>query len=123
MPDSDDQWFWDGVRDHRLLLQRCDGCGRLRQPPGPRCPACGSFEWSTCEASGRGQVYSWIVSRHPTKPDEHPRTVVLVELDEGVRLVSNLLDGYEADVGMPVEVTFAEVGGATLPQFRPVVDA
>ena len=119
MADADDEWFWAGVAGHRLLLQRCDGCGRLRQPPGPRCPACGSFEWSTVEASGRGRIYSWIVSRHPTEPDDRPRTVILVELDEGVRLVSNLLDGYDAEVGMAVEVTFADVDGVTLPQFLP----
>jgi hypothetical protein len=120
---ADDDWFWEGVRDHRLLLQRCDGCGRLRHPPGPRCPACGSFEFSTVDASGRGRIYSWIVSRHPTEPDAHPRTVVLVELDEGVRLVSNLLADHGAEVGMRVEVTYADVDGVTRPQFRPVVDA
>ena len=120
VPNADDAWFWDGVGRHLLLLQRCDGCGRLRQPPGPRCPACGSFEWSTQPASGRGRVYSWILSHHPTEPDERPRTVVLVDLDEGVRLVSNLVDGAEPEVGMAVEVTFASVDGVTLPQFRAV---
>ena len=120
-PTLDDQWFWDGVDAHRLLLQRCDGCRRVRQPPGPRCPSCGSVEWATVEARGRGVVYSWIVSRHPTEPDDRPRTVALVELDEGVRLVSNLVDVTgEPEVGMPVVVTFRDVDGVTLPQFRPV---
>lgn len=120
VPNADDAWFWEGVAEHRLLLQRCDGCGRLRQPPGPRCPGCGSFAWSTQPATGRGRVYSWILSHHPTEPDERPRTVVLVDLDEGVRLVSNLVDGTEPEVGMAVEATFAGVDGVTLPQFRAV---
>jgi hypothetical protein len=85
------------------------------------CPRCGSLEWDTQEASGRGTIHSWIVSHHPTEPDDAPRIVVLVELDEGVRIVSNL-DASVAEVenDMPVEVVFVEVDGVTLPQFRPV---
>jgi uncharacterized OB-fold protein len=119
----DDQFFWDGVAEGKLRLQSCADCGLVRQPPRPMCPNCRSLKWQTADMSGRGTVYSWIVSRHPTQPDAEPRIVALVELEEGVRLVSNLTDVEEADVenDMPVEVCFRQFdGGVTLPQFRPV---
>lgn len=117
----DDEYFWTGVEEDRLLLRRCAQCSRLQHPPSPMCPNCGSVEWGVQEASGRGFVYSWIVSRHPTKPEDSPRIVALVELDEGSRLVSNLQDIDPANVvnGMRVEVTFTEIDGVKLPQFRP----
>jgi uncharacterized OB-fold protein len=85
------------------------------------CPWCGSLEWDVRELSGRGTLHSWIVSRHPSEPDDVARIVALVELDEGVRLVSNLvgIDAAEVENGMPLEVLFAEVDGVALPQFRP----
>lgn len=66
-------------------------------------------------------MYSWIESKHPTEPDAAPRVVAIVELDEGVRLVSNLVDIALDDVhhGLAVEVTFSDLGGFTAPQFRP----
>jgi uncharacterized protein len=120
-PDADEQFFWDGVAAGELLLRRCAGCDRLAHPPSPMCPHCGSLEWTTLTASGRGTVHSWIVSRHPTDPDDAARVVALIDLDEGVRLVSNLTDVDPAGVdnGMAVEVVFREVDGVRLPQFRP----
>ena len=117
----DDEFFWQGVAESRLLLARCARCANLQHPPSPMCPVCGSLEWTVQEASGRGTVHSWIVSRHPSDPDELPRIVALVELEEGVRLVSNLHDVDSAQVAndMAVEVVFKEVDGVTLPQFRP----
>ncbi|HEX3785556.1 MAG TPA: OB-fold domain-containing protein [Pseudonocardiaceae bacterium] len=121
VPNRDDQFFWDAVAEDRLVVRRCAGCARLQQPPGPMCPACGSVEWAVGEVSGKGEVYSWIVSRHPNQPDGEGRIVAIIDLAEGVRLVSNLRDVQPAAVrnGMPVEVTFAEVDGIRLPQFRP----
>jgi uncharacterized OB-fold protein len=118
----DDRFFWDGAKEHRLLLRKCSSCHRLQHPPSPMCPACGSVRWDVQDASGLGTVYSWIVSKHPTLPDAEPRIVALVELAEGVRLVANLCDVEVADVqnDMPVQVSFSEINGTTLPQFRPV---
>jgi uncharacterized OB-fold protein len=123
--DDDNRFFWDGVREGRLLLQRCVSCAALRHPPGPMCPRCHSLEWDTLESPGRGTIYSWVLSHHPTEPDAEPRIVVLVDLDEGVRLVANLqgLPGDEVTNGLPVEVFFAEVDGVMLPQFRPFTGA
>jgi uncharacterized OB-fold protein len=120
----DTQFFWDGVREHRLLIQRCTGCGALRHPPRPMCPTCQSLAWDTISASGRGTVYSFVMPRHPPLPGfDGPYVVALVALEEGTRLVSNLCDvAPEAvTIGMPVEVFFAHFDeGLVLPQFRPV---
>lgn len=122
VPDRDDQYFWTGVEEGRLLARRCAHCSFLQHPPSPMCPKCGSVDWLIQELSGRGVVYSWIVSRHPSEAESSPRIVALVELEEGPRLVSNLQDVTVPAVvtGMPVELAFAEFDGVKLPQFRPV---
>ncbi|MFJ6573965.1 Zn-ribbon domain-containing OB-fold protein [Streptomyces sp. NPDC091292] len=124
IPDLDDQYFWEGVAQRKLLARGCAECGRLQQPPSPMCPRCGSVDWTVRELSGRGTVYTWIVSRHPAQPEGEARLVAVVELVEGVRLVSNLYEVSTADVrnGLPVEVTFREVGEVLLPGFRPAAD-
>ncbi len=117
---DDDRYFWDGVQRGELLLQRCADCGQVRHPAAPMCARCGSLEWDTVASTGRGTIYSWVLSHHPSEPDADDRLVVLIELDEGVRLVSNLLDVPWPDVrnDAPVEVVFADVDGVVLPQFR-----
>ena len=121
MAGPDDAFFWEGVAQGKLLLQHCADCGRIRMPPGAMCPACHSLAWEARQASGRGTVHSWILSHHPTEPDAEPRIVVLVDLAEGVRLISNLLGQLEeVRPEMPVEVVFREYDGVTLPQFVPV---
>ena len=124
---ADTQFFWDGCKDGRLLIQRCDGCGTLRHPPRPMCPQCHSLEWTAIEASGRGTVYSFVMPRHPAMPfldDDY--IVALIELEEGTRLVSNLVDvaPENAAIGMPVRVRFdAFDGDVVLPMFVPEVVA
>jgi uncharacterized OB-fold protein len=119
--ETDDEYFWDGVQRDELLLQKCSDCGTLRHPPVPMCGDCHSVQWHTHPAAGSGRVHSWIVSKHPTLPDDDPRIVILVELDEGLRVVSNLVDVDPADVRneMPVELCFRTYGDTKLPQFRP----
>lgn len=123
----DTEFFWDGVRAQKLLVQRCAACRTLRHPPRPMCPRCNALAWNTVEASGRGTVYSYVMPRHPPFPwFEDPYVVVLVELEEGVRLVSNLCGVADADVaiGMPVEVFYQTFDdGLVLPQFRPAAGA
>jgi len=120
--DADNRFFWDGVREGRLLLQRCRSCAALRHPPGPMCARCLSLEWEAVEASGRGTIHSWVVSHHPTEPDAEPRVVVLVDLEEGVRMVGNLTGTPWRDIHneAPVRVHFADVEGVPLPQFAVV---
>jgi uncharacterized OB-fold protein len=120
----DTQFFWDGVKEHKLLIQRCRACNALRHPPRPMCPKCNALEWDTVEATGRGELYAFVLPQHPPFPFmEYPYVVALVALDEGVRLVSNLC-GVEPDdvrVGMAVEVFYVDFDdGLVLHQFRPV---
>jgi len=119
-----DNAFWfEAAREHRLVIQRCAGCGTLRHPPGPCCPHCGSFEWDTAEASGRGQVYSFVVNHHPRHPAfGYPLIVALVELEEGTRLVTDLIgvEPGEVEIGMPVVLDWLDADpGLSLPVFRP----
>jgi uncharacterized OB-fold protein/acyl dehydratase len=119
-----DNAFWfDGAREHRLLIQRCASCGVLRHPPRPRCDRCGSYEWDAPEASGRGTVYSYVVNHHPQVPAfDYPLPIALVELEEGTRLVADLVgvEPAEIEIGMPVTVEWIEPDpDLTLPAFRP----
>lgn len=124
---QDNAFFWEGVEQGRLLVQRCSACGRLQHPPGPMCPACHSLAWEAAQASGRGRVFSYVVFHHPPIPPfEYPNAIVLVELEEGTRLVSNLvgIDPAEIRIGMPVEVEFARMDEElVLPLFRPVEES
>lgn len=122
-PPLDAAFFWEGAEQGELRVQRCVSCGRLRHPPRPMCPWCRSLERDHVVASGRGVVHSYVVHHHPPVPGrEHPFVVVLVELEEGTRIVGNLLEVAPdaVEVGMPVEVTFVRApDGQMDPQWRP----
>jgi uncharacterized OB-fold protein len=120
----DNRFFWDGLAARKLLIQRCAGCGRLQHPPAPMCPACHGFAMGAVEASGRGVIHSFVVAHHPPVPPfAYPNVIVLVDLEEGTRLVSRLVGVAPDDVriGMPVRVDFETVDGdLPLHFFRPV---
>jgi uncharacterized OB-fold protein len=121
---DDTRFFWDGARQGKLLIQRCKGCGTLRHPPGPVCPKCHSFEWDALEASGRGTVYSFVVMHYPEVPPfDHPNPIALIELEEGTRLIAQLI-GVKPDairIGQEVQVEFHTFDDdLALPQFRPL---
>ncbi|MGI5196707.1 OB-fold domain-containing protein [Streptomyces sp. CA-288835] len=116
--------FWEGVARHRLLIQRCDGCKAMRFPWLPGCNACGSLDWHTVEASGEGTVYSYVVMHHPPFPAfDPPYAVGLIELAEGVRMISNVVGvpHDEVRIGMPVRLEFERADEELdLPVFRAV---
>ena len=118
----DQDFFWEGAKSGQLLIQRCADCGHLRHPPGPFCPKCQSEAWTSEALSGRGTVYAFIASHHPNRPEQGSRLVALIDLVEGPRLVSNLVDIDFDDVqlGMKVSVVYRDVDGIILPQFKPV---
>ncbi len=121
----DNAFFWEGVEAGELRIQQCGGCSVLRHPPQPLCDRCGSAEKSWIVSVGRGVVYSHVTHHYPKLPGvELPHVVLLVELEEGVRIVSELSPGADASVvrvGLPVLLTFAKVpGGQLRPTFRPV---
>lgn len=64
----DTKFFWDALKEGRLLIQRCTSCAALRHPPRPMCPRCNALGWDTVEPSGRGEVYSFVLPRHPRWP-------------------------------------------------------
>lgn len=118
----DNAGFWAGVAGHRLLIQRCTECRTLRFPWLPGCSRCGSPEWDTVEASGAGTVFSYVVLHHPPFPAfDPPYAVGLIELAEGVRMVSNIV-GVPHDrvrIGLPVRLDFQRVDEEfVLPVFR-----
>lgn len=120
----DNLFFFEGAKEHKLLVQKCSACGELRHPPGPMCPSCQSLDWTPVEAGGKATLYSFVVNHHPQVPSfDYPLPVGLVELEEGVRMVADLTDVEPADleIGMALEVVFTEHDpDLTLPQFRPV---
>ena len=122
-PDALTAPFWDACRRGVLEVAACESCGHLFLPPGPCCPTCWSTQLAARPVSGRGRVFSFAVYRrtyHPGMPA--PYVVALVELDEGPRLISNIVGcaPEEVAIDMPVRVRFEEVGDFTLPRFAPV---
>lgn len=117
----------DAARRHELVVQRCAGCGALRFPARSICSRCLSRDATWVPTSGRGTVFSFAVmhqAMHPGFAAEVPYAVVVVELEEGPRVLSNLVDCPPAEVriGLPVEVVFEAVTPeVTLPKFRPRV--
>ncbi|HKA92261.1 MAG TPA: bifunctional MaoC family dehydratase N-terminal/OB-fold nucleic acid binding domain-containing protein [Acidimicrobiia bacterium] len=121
---TQDNAFWfEGARQHRLLIQRCTQCGTLRHPPRPMCSECRSYEWDVVDATGRGTVYSFVVNHYPQVPAfDYPLAVGLIELEEGTRLVADVIgvDPADVHVGMPVEVEWVDHDpDLSLPAFRP----
>lgn len=128
-PTAVSQPFWDAAREHRLLIQRSKRTGkhvfypRLVSPYGP----VDELEW--VQASGRGTVYSFTVARRPTAPqwaDDGPYVIAIVELEEGARMTSNIVecDPGAVHIGMPVTAVFDDVTSAvTLVKFRPAAGA
>jgi uncharacterized OB-fold protein len=120
---DDNAIFWEAARDGKLVAQRCGDCGRLRHPPRPMCPECHSIRQETVELAGTGTVYSYAILHHPRSPAfTYPVIAALVDLDEGIRIVSNLVGIEPADVriGAPVRVVFeATADDMAVPVFEP----
>ena len=125
--DPESEPFWKAAREGRLLIMHCRACDRPYFYPRRYCPRCWSDETEWREASGRGTVYTYsIVYQNPAPPfsDWCPYVVVIVDLDEDVRIMGNWDRSVALDklaVGLPVEVTFEAVTDEiSLPRFRPV---
>ena len=106
--------FWEGLKAERVLIQQCNACSHWVFYPRRHCPACLAHDLSWREVSGGATLYSFTVTRIPTLPDfadEMPQILAVIELDQGVRINSNLvgLDEYEVNIGMRLQPVFAEV--------------
>lgn len=126
VPNEDTRPFWEACRRHELLLQRCNACGRVQFYPRAMCSACLSRDMSWQKATGLGTVYSYTVVHRPPSPAfaaDVPYVVALIDLEEGVRMMSHVVDCRPEDVtvGQRVQVAFRdETTDITLPVFRPV---
>jgi uncharacterized OB-fold protein len=116
--------FFGWCKQHELRFQRCTMCGAWRHVPREMCPECGAWDWEWAKSSGRGRVFTWTVAAramHPAFQADTPYAAAVVEMEEGVRLVSEVVDcpPHELKIDMPVEVVFEDVTPEiTLPKFR-----
>ena len=117
--------YWRAAREHRLEIPQCDDCSQYWFPPSSSCPHCLSANVGFKRASGRGKVFSFVMYDrvyHPSFVEEVPYVVALVELEEGPRMISNIVGVPPEDIvcDMPVEIVFDDVvEGVTLPKFKP----
>jgi uncharacterized OB-fold protein len=125
LPDGETQPFWDAARERRLMIKRCNACGRAYFYPRDFCPKCWSSDVAWEEASGRATLYTWsIVYRNDLPPfgDRVPYVAAVVDLEEGPRMMTNV-EGAPFDdlsMGMPLVVDYrVESDEITLPIFRP----
>lgn len=124
-PSPETMEFWAATAEQRLLLKHCRACGHVIWYPRALCPDCKSFDTEWFESSGRGAVYSFTVSRRGEGPwrDAAPYVLAYVELHEGPRVLTNIVDSDvdSVRIGQPVEVVFDDTGeGSALVRFRPV---
>jgi len=115
LADYDSKGYWEALQKHELRIQKCKRCGLRLHPPRPMCPRCLDTEKEWALSSGKGIIYSWVNFVH--QPSAYPGikipyAVVIVEMeDEGVRILSNVVDMKPEDIyiGMPVEAVFEDI--------------
>ncbi len=120
------QPYWEGAARGQLMLQQCSACGQRPFPPHTHCEQCGSADLAWQAASGKGTIYTYTISYrapHPVFRDQCPMVIAVVELDEGPRLITNIIecDPDHVAVGMAVEAAFEKIDDSdvVLPVFRP----
>jgi uncharacterized protein len=129
LPDinDDNKEFWSGCKAHELRFQKCRGCGYVRWPPSIICPRCHSRETEWIVSRGKGTVYSFViyhVAYHEGFTEEIPYIVADVELEEGPRLLTNIVGCPFERIAcdMPVKVVWDDVTeDCSLPKFRPLL--
>ncbi|WP_447921988.1 Zn-ribbon domain-containing OB-fold protein [Achromobacter aegrifaciens] len=121
---ADSKPYWDGAREHKLLIRKCKACDTLHFMPRHLCPECWSDQLEWVQSKGTGSVYSFSIIRRAPLPAFAARTpyvTALIELDEGPRMVANIVgpDALSVQIGDKVDVVFEDRGdGALIPQFK-----
>jgi len=121
VPTRESKPYWDGLKSHKLLLQRCAACKKVRHYPRPMCADCHSMDYEWIEASGKGTVHSWAVYHHAFHPAfkrDTPYVVVTIDLAEGVRMIAPLRenDASLLSLGLALRITYDDVNDEfTLP--------
>lgn len=123
-PTPETQHFWDGTKQSELRLQRCDECKHVYFPPRPFCPKCSCRDVTVFRAGGRGRLLSYVINERGHPAWDGPYAIAIVELDEGVRMMSNVVECAQTPealvLDMPLEVTYLPLSDdITLPLFRP----
>ena len=123
-PTPETEHFWAGTRDGELRLQKCDDCAQVYFPPRPFCPECSSRAVSVFRASGRGYLDSYVINERPHPAFDGPYCIALVRLEEGPRLMSNIVGCEQTPdaliLDMPLQVVFESVSDEiSLPLFAP----
>ncbi len=117
--------FYDFCKKGELRFQQCSSCGKWRHLPRLMCSECGSWEWHWSCSTGKGKLFTWTVVTRPMHPgfaENLPYAPAMIELDEGIRMISWVIDcpPEKLSQGMPVEVVFEQATGEiTLPKFKP----
>jgi uncharacterized OB-fold protein len=124
VPTPETKHFWEGTRAGELRLQRCGECAKTYFPPRPFCPACASRNVSVVKASGRAKLLSYVIHHRPAPGFTPPYAIAVVELDEGPRMMTNVVGCPQTPdalvLDMPVEVVFEkQTAEITLPLFKP----
>jgi uncharacterized protein len=123
VPTPETAHFWEGTARGELRLQRCRACTAIYFPPQPFCPACSSDDIEVVRASGRGSLYSYVITNRAAPGFEAPYVIAVVQLEEGPRLLSNLVgvapDPDALPLDLPLVVVYETVGEIALPVFRP----
>ena len=126
-PTPETQEYWDGARRGELRIQRCRSCGNAYFFPRPFCPNCSSMDVEWFTASGKGKLYSYVISHRPAYgfDDFTPYVIAVVQLDEGPRMMTNIIGTEPKPENLPVdlavEVTWEQLDDEiSIPLFRPV---
>ena len=123
-PTPETAFFWEGTRQGELRLQRCDACLHVYFPPRPFCPHCAHRRVTVIRASGRATLYSCVIHHRPVPGFEPPYSIAVVELEEGPRMMTNIVNAPQTPealcLDMPLRVVFRRMTDAiTLPLFEP----
>ena len=122
-PTPETAHFWAGTKNETLKLQRCDDCKNVYFPPRPFCPSCASRKVSVFDASGSATLYSYVINNRPHPAFDGPYSIAVVELEEGPRMMSNIVNCPQTpealELDMPLEVVFESMSEEiSLPYFQ-----
>ena len=124
-PTPETAHFWEGTKAGELRMQRCSDCGEVYFPPRPFCPECTSRNIEVFAASGRAQLYSYVINQRPHPAFDGPYSIAVVELEEGPRMMTNVVNVAQTpealQLDMALEVVFEPLNDEiSLPYFQPV---
>ena len=124
VPTPETRQYWEGAKGGELLLQRCDACSHAYFPPRPFCPKCASRKVSVFKASGRAKLYSYVIHHRAAPGFTPPYAIAVVELVEGPRLMSNIVDCPQTPEALQLDMALTVVfekqtEDITLPVFKP----